>query len=242
MKKGTQLFFFHMMPRMPRRARVAPGGIVYHVLNRSAGRFRMFRAERDYDAFQQVMREAHARFPLRLCAYCIMPTHWHFVAWPRGDGKLTDFFRWLTHTHAMRWRVSHNTIGFGHLYQGRFKSFPVQEDPSFLTVCRYVERNALMAGLVRRAEDWRWCSLWTRMHGDDTLRSLLSPWPLDVPQDWIEWVNRPMTTKEIERVQKSIARDQPFGSDRWVTRTAHRMGLEHTMRKRGRPSKPPPAP
>ena len=63
---------------------------------------------------------------------------------------------------AMRWHVAHNTVGRGHLYQGRFKSFPVAEDGHFLTVCRYVERNALTANVVRRAEDWRWGSLWAR--------------------------------------------------------------------------------
>jgi putative transposase len=91
-----------------------------------------------------------------------MPTHWHFVVHPQRDGQLTAFFRWLSHTHAMRWRVSHHTVGYGHLYQGRFKSFPVQRDGHFLTLCRYVERNALAAGLVQRAQDWPYGSLHAR--------------------------------------------------------------------------------
>jgi putative transposase len=220
---------------MPRRARVAPGGLPYHVLNRSAGRFRMFRAQRDYEAFERVMLEAHRRFPLRLCSFCVLPNHWHFVPWPERDGELTEFFRWLAHTHAMRWRVAHATVGFGHLYQGRFKSFPIEEDASFLTVCRYVERNALTAGLVRRAEDWRWGSMWARTHGDDGLRTLLSDWPVERPRDWVELVNRPLMAKEIERVKLSIARDRPFGTERWAERTARRLGMEYTLRREGRP-------
>ena len=72
---------------MPRRPRIAPGGLVYHVLNRSVGRMKMFRTERDFQAFEDLLIEAHERCALRLLAYCVMPTHWHFVAWPRVDGS-----------------------------------------------------------------------------------------------------------------------------------------------------------
>src|SRR3954471_21768914 len=122
---------------MPRTARVAPGGLVYHVLNRSAGRFTLFRKDSDYEAFLRVLLDAHERHSLRLLGFCLMPNHWHFIAWPKDDGDLSAFFRWLAHTHAMRWRVSHRTVGYGPLYQGRFKSFPIQRDEHFLTACRY---------------------------------------------------------------------------------------------------------
>ncbi len=79
----------------------------------------------------------------------------------------------------MRWRVSHHTVGYGHLYQGRFKSFPVARDGHLLSVCRYVERNALAANLVERAEQWRWSSLWVRQHGTKQQKSILSPWPVE---------------------------------------------------------------
>src|SRR5947209_773104 len=122
---------------MPRRPRSAPGGHVYHVLNRAAGQMKMFRRDADFLAFQNLIAEAVERHPLRILSYCIMGNHWHFVAWPRRDGELTAFFRWLTHTHAMRWRVAHHTVGYGHLYQGRFKSFPVQPAAEHLrAVCR----------------------------------------------------------------------------------------------------------
>src|SRR5689334_19432932 len=85
---------------MPRVARVAPGGLVYHVLNRAAGRARIFARETDFQAFERVMIEAHRRFPLRLCAWCILPNHWHFVPWPERDGQLSEFFRWLARTRT----------------------------------------------------------------------------------------------------------------------------------------------
>ena len=222
---------------MPRKPRIAPGGIIYHVLNRSVGRMRMFRNDGDFDAFDRLLIEAHQRTPMRILAYCIMSNHWHFVVWPRGDGDLTAFFRWLAHTHAMRWRVSHRTVGYGHLYQGRFKSFPIQRDDHLLAVCRYVERNPLTAGLVRRAQNWRHGSLWTRQQGTDELRAILSDWPLERPRDWISRVNEPLTKAEIGKMKMTLARGQPFGDDGWVKKTATRLHLEHTLRREGRPAK-----
>ena len=114
---------------------------MYHVLNRSVGRMHLFGKDADFEAFERVMIEAHQRHPIRILSYCVLSNHWHFVVWPKADGQVTAFFRWLTHTHAMRWRVAHRTVGYGHLYQGRFKSFPVQSDEHLLTVLRYVERK-----------------------------------------------------------------------------------------------------
>ena len=222
---------------MARSARVAPGGLVYHVLNRSVGRITLFRRDKDYEAFEKILIEAHARMALRICAYCILGTHWHFVTWPEADGELSEFFRWMTLTHAMRWRVAHHSVGYGPLYQGRFKNFPVEEDEAFLMVCRYVERNALSAGLVKRAEDWRWGSLWARSNGSEALRRVLCDWPVNRPRNWVERVNMPLTAREVERVRTSISRNRPMGSAEWVERTVRRLGLGQTIRSEGRPPK-----
>jgi putative transposase len=110
----------------------------------------LFRKDDDYAAFEQVLAEAVERTETRLLAYCVMPNHWHLVVWPRLDGELSRFVGWLTLTHTQRWRAHRGTTGAGHVYQGRFKSFPVEQDEHFFTVARYVERNALRAGLVRK--------------------------------------------------------------------------------------------
>ena len=140
---------------MPRRSRCNSGGYVYHALNRAVRRATLFRKDGDYAAFEQVLREAKDWQPMRLLGYCLMPNHWHLVLWPEHDGDLSEFLRWLTVTHTQRYHAHYHTAGTGPLYQGRFKSFPVQEDEHLRTLLRYVERNALRAGLVRRAEDWR---------------------------------------------------------------------------------------
>lgn len=222
---------------MPRAARKAPGGQAYHVLNRSVGKMTLFAQDADFEAFQRVLLEAHRRHPIRILSYCIVSNHWHFVVWPQTDGEVTAFFRWLAHTHAMRWRVAHRTVGDGPVYQGRFKSFPVQSDDHLLTVLRYVERNALGAGLVERAEHWRWGGLWARVHGDDALEAILSPWPVERPKDWLRRVNAPLSAKELRRLRLSLQRGQPYGEEGWVQRTAQSLGLEHTLRPEGRPPK-----
>jgi len=198
---------------------------------------RLFRKGADFEAFQRVMIEAHERHPIRILSYCLLANHWHIVAWPKKGEQLTDYFRWLAHTHAMRWKVSHPEAGYGPLYQGRFKAFPVQADENLLTVLRYVERNPLASGLVRKAELWRWSSLWARIHGNGEIKALSSPWPVARPADWTKRVNAPLTAPELERMRVSIDRSRPYGDDTWVRRTVSQLGLEHTVRPEGRPPK-----
>ncbi len=218
---------------MPRRPRVATGNYVYHVLNRAVGRNTLFETEEDYDSFLTVVEQARDRADCRLLSFCVMPNHWHLVLWPVGDNDLSEYMRWLTVTHTQRWHSFHGTSGTGPLYQGRFKSFPVQADDHFYAVCRYVERNALTARLVRKAENWRWSSLWLREN--ESSQVTLDRWPIAYPSRWRQNVNSIQTKKEVAAIQNSIRRGAPFGSETWVKRTAKRLSLESTLRSRGRP-------
>ncbi|MGA2442100.1 MAG: transposase [Tepidisphaeraceae bacterium] len=220
---------------MPRTARNAPGGLVYHVLNRANGRLRLFKNADDFLAFERVLVLAHRRAPIRILDWCLMSNHWHLVLWPREDGELSAFMRWLTLTHAQRWKHSHAAVGHGHLYQGRFKSFPIEQDEHLLTVLRYVERNPVRAGLVRRAERWRWGSCHVRQDRSHELYPLLSAWPVPRPSKWLETVNLPQSEAEEKTVKQCIARNRPAGSDPWVQRMAKALSLGHTLRPRGRP-------
>ena len=145
--------------------------------------------------------------------------------------------RWLTVTHTQRWHAHYHSSGTGPVYQGRFKSFPVESDEHFLTVSRYVERNALTANLVERTQDWPWSSLWRRRQRDKDAARILTAWPVAIPTDWIRRVNRPMTKKEQESMQRCIKRGQPFGSDDWIRQTAEQLRLESTLRPPRRPRK-----
>ena len=224
---------------MGRALRSAVGGVVYHVLNRANARAAIFEDDADYAAFLRILGQAAARTAMRLLAYCLLPNHWHLVLWPRGDGDLSTFTGWLTLTHTQRWHAHRHNTGQGHLYQGRFKSFPVQNDTYFLTLCRYVERNPLRAGLVERAEQWAWSSLGSDERPGPEPAVPLSAWPVDRPRNWRELVNRPQTPAEEEAIRLCLVRGRPLGAPAWQKRTAARLGLELTLRARGRPRKPP---
>jgi putative transposase len=184
-----------------------------------------------------VLEETLEQVPMRLLSYCLMPTHWHLVLWPRKTGDLAAFMQRLTTMHVRRWHRHRHSDGRGHLYQGTYKSFPVQEDAHFSTVARYVERNALRGGKVKRAEDWQWGSLWRRLTGSPQQRQILSEWPVERRRDWLQWVNRPQTEKELAALREAVKRGRPFGDPAWQGRTAKKLNLESTFRERGRPRK-----
>ena len=219
---------------MPRPTRYAPGGMVFHVLNRGVGRRNLFDKEADFLAFERVLLEALRVRPMRVCAYCLLSNHWHFVLWPEHDGDLPAFMQQLTNTHVKRWKEHRRETGYGHLYQGRYKSFPVQTDDYFYQVVRYVERNALRANLVARAESWPWSSLGCHVRADSA-RKILADWPLPRPANWTELVNEPQTESELAALRHAVNRGTPFGHESWVATTSKQLGLESTLRPRGRP-------
>src|SRR5258706_3149689 len=213
---------------MPRSARVAPGGMIFHVLNRANARGELFDDSGDYAAFEKCLGEALAIVPVDLLCYCFMPDHWHLVLRPRCDGDLGRFMQRLTVTHVRRWHEHRHSAGRGHLYQGTYKSFPVQADgrdeSHFLTLCRYVERNALRANLVRRAENCRWSSLRVRTAPPAPAAGValppLSEWPVPVPPNWRSRVNRPQPAAAVHAVQQSMKPRQPPGEPAWHRRVA----------------------
>jgi len=218
---------------MPRTVRASVGDVCYHVLNRGNGRADVFHAPDDYAAFVDLLTQANQRLPIRILGYALMPNHFPLVLWPRRDGGLSRWMQWLLTSHVRRHHRLHG--GSGHVWQGRFKAFPIEQDEHLLTVLRYVERNALRAGLVRHAEKWPWSSLAWRVSGEQP--EWLSDWPVSCPRRWIEIVNSVQTEAESAAVRRSLERGTPLGDEPWVKRTAKHLGLESTLRLRGRPKK-----
>ncbi|HMO16016.1 MAG TPA: hypothetical protein PKA83_17990, partial [Pirellulaceae bacterium] len=105
----------------------------------------------------------------------------------------------------------------------------------FLTVCRYVERNALRAGLVKRAEAWRWGSLFRWLQRPEPEPKLLTAWPISRSPNWVERVNQALSDTELQAIRTSAQRGSPFGDENWIESTAKRLNLESSLRPRGRP-------
>jgi putative transposase len=209
--------------------------MVFHVLDRGVGRRDIFGTHEELLAFERVMQETLRVRLMRVCPYCLLSNH--LVVWPWEDGQLSRFTGWLTLTPTHRWHAHRHSAGTGHVYQGRFKSFPVQEDDHFYTLCRYVERNALRANLVQRAEDWRWGSLHRWKYGSAKAKTLLAAWPMPRWPGWVKHVNAEQTEAELAAVRRSVQRGNPFGAPSWSDDMVRRLGLESTLRPPGRPKK-----
>lgn len=216
---------------MPRTARAIVGNYCYHVINRSNARATVFHNNADYRAFLTQMNLASDRVPMRVLAFCLMPNHFHFVLWSRGDGDISRWMHWLLTAHTKRHHRVRGTTG--RIWQGRFKAFPIQLDRHLLTVIRYVERNPLRANLVERADDWEWSSI--SRTSTELTRSLLCEWPIATPENWLELVNRPHTKEELDALRRSAAKNRPFGSERWIRSTAEALTLQSSLRPAGRP-------
>jgi putative transposase len=216
---------------MPRPPRHTFANECYHVLNRANRKAAVFHEPSDYLAFMHLIAKAQLRLEIPLLATCLMPNHVHLVVRPKGDGDIARWMQWLFTTHASHYHGKHGTTG--HVWQGRYKHFPVQSDHHLLTLIRYVERNALRANLVKRAEEWRWGSLYWRMQAQGPLRLAVSPTPL--PIAWTEFVNQPQTAAELEAIRTSVNRQRPFGDQGWVARTAQSSELKQSMIDVGRP-------
>ena len=219
---------------MPRPPRADEAGGLYHCLNRGNLRADIFHKEADFKAFERVIAEALEIHQVELYAFQLMSNHYHLVLRPLVDGEMSRFMAWVGTTHTMRYHAHYHTGGQGHVYQQRYKSFPIRDDDHFFVVCRYVERNALRAGMVDRAEDWRFGSLWRWLQKPEPEPKLLSPWPLPRLPGWVDRVNRCLSDRELEACRLSAQRGKPLGDEGWVESIARRLNLESTMRPRGR--------
>jgi putative transposase len=220
---------------MARQPRIDLSGQVYHVINRASGRVPIFRNKKDYQLFESVLEEAQKRENMRVLAYCIMPNHFHLALYPEKDGDVQRFMGWLTKTHTQRWHVAHQTVGYGHLYQGRYKSFIVNTDEYYVTLMKYIEQNPLRAKLVAKSEDWEWGSLFRRHRGTVEQRKLLYPWLVDVPRKYNIEVNQLLKKETLEDIRKSVTKSTPFGGGEWRLQLIENLGLGYTTRGVGRP-------
>lgn len=218
---------------MPRVRRGLVDGFVYHVINRGNGKSDVFLKQMDFEAFIEIIAEAKTQYDVKLFSYCLMPNHFHFLVAPRKADDLSRWMQWLMTSHVRRYHKHYGTSG--HVWQGRFKSFIVQKDHHLITVARYIEANPVRAGLVRKAHQWIWSSHMET--SGEKPRSMADEVPVKLPENWREYVDTPFSGIELERVRKSVNRQAPFGSLTWRDTMCRELGLESTLRPRGRPMK-----
>ncbi|MGC9530117.1 MAG: REP-associated tyrosine transposase [Candidatus Bipolaricaulaceae bacterium] len=203
---------------MPRSARILAAGHAYHAISRANAGTTVFRKPPDYAAFVEVMRKAKERWPLRVLAYCLMPNHVHFVLMPDEPRHLSKWMHLVLTTHTVRFHKHHQTSG--HLWQGRFKSFPIQRDAHLLVVLRYVEANPVRAGLVQEAADWPWSSHAERI--GRRARLLLDDPPIPLPDNWAAYVNLPLGSSVLTAIRTCTRKGEPLGQPDWTQQLTER--------------------
>jgi len=218
---------------MPRPKRTTAGDICYHVINRGNGRAVVFHKDGDYAAFVQLINEATERLPLRLLAFCLMPNHFHLVLRPYEDGDLSRWMQWLMTSHVRRYHRHYE--GSGHVWQGRFKSFPIQEDDHLLTVVRYVETNPVRAGTlgISQPAKWPWSSAGVPLGKVERPKLHLK----EIFPSAKERMPHHLDAETLKSIQLSLKRGRPFGDAEWQASISRQLGLESTLRPQGRPSK-----
>lgn len=222
---------------MPRLARVDVGNHAYHVINRAVGRMQIFETKEDYALFESLLEKIKEETGMRILAYCLMPNHWHLVLYPRNDGDLGLFMHRLTNAHTRLVHTRTATVGHGPLYQGRYKSFLIQNDQHLLTVIKYVERNAVRAKFARTCEAWRWGSAMRRLSGTREQKKIIDSCPTALPTNYRAWINEPEQSEDLQDLRHSVNKGVPFGGVRWVDAMVDRYGLQTTLRGAGRPRK-----
>ncbi len=222
---------------MPRTKRVDIGNEIYHVINRSNGRAIIFETKKDYQLLEELLTVAQEIFEMRILAYTIMPNHFHLLLYPHQDGELGKFMHWLTTTHTRKYHTQTKTVGGGHLYQGRYKSFVVDTDGYLLTLVKYIERNPVRAKIVSKCEDWQWGSAYRRILGTVKQKKLLTSLPATLPSNYKSWINTNDKPDDLVLIRNSLNRGVPYGGETWREKMIKDFNLESTVRSPGRPRK-----
>jgi len=222
---------------MGRAPRVDFKDYFYHIINRANARQKIFDSKEDYQLFEKILEDAVEKYDMRIVSYCIMPNHFHLVLYPKHNGDIQLFMQWITLTHTQRIHAKNKTAGYGHIYQGRYKSFLVNSDNYLNILLRYVEQNPLRAKLVKNLKDWRWGSYHRRNYGTQQEKKFLSSNSVEWPSTYMKEINKPFTDGQLKIIRTSVNRGKPLGNDSWVSRIIKKFKLESTDRRRGRPKK-----
>jgi len=218
---------------MARIARVVVQGYPHHITQRGNRRQQTFFCDKDYEIYVDLMSEWCARFNVEIWAYCLMPNHVHLIAVPKSAEGLR-----LAVGEAHRRYTRH--VNFcegwkGHLWQGRFSSYPTDE-AYLLSAARYVEFNPVRAGLVKKPWLYRWSSADAHLKGKDDGLVKTSPL-LDIVKDWRGFLSSSMPEDEITEFRAHERTGRPLGSERFIGKIEKTLGRILRIQKPGRKKK-----
>jgi putative transposase len=222
---------------MPRQARAVFAGVPHHITQRGNRSDDVFFSDEDRVAYLDWLAEYCKEHGVEVLAYCLMSNHVHLLAVPEQDDSLQRALKPLHMRYAQR--VNRAQGWNGHLWQGRFFSSPLDNDYLWAAL-RYVERNPVRAGMVRRAENYVWSSAAAhcgRLESD--LLSTSAAWKKQCAAigDWSAWLALGDEEEELGRIRRNINKGLPCGSEAFVNRLSKQVGRTLDYRPRGRPAK-----
>lgn len=199
---------------MARIARVVIPGIPHHITQRGNRRLETFFSESDYREYLYLMAEWCNRCKVQVWAYCLMPNHVHLIAVPESEDGL---YRAIGEAHRRYTRyINFQKEWKGHLWQGRFASFPMDET-YLLATARYIELNPVKAGMVKRPEEYRWSSARAHLQGEDDILVKAAPL-LAILGNWQELLASDLTEQEYEKLRRHERSGRPLGDDNFLSR------------------------
>ncbi len=199
---------------MARLARVVIPDVPHHLTQRGNRRQKVFFSEEDYGAYLELLREWCAERGVEVWAYCLMPNHVHLIVFPESEDGLR---RAIGEAHRRYTRRVNFREGWrGHLWQGRFASFPMDET-HLMAAARYVERNPVRARLTRCAWDYRWSSAKAHVEGCDDALVKVKPL-LERVEDWKEFLRLPEDDATWESLREHERTGRPLGDERFIAK------------------------
>ncbi len=226
---------------MPRTGRVVVPNTPHHVVQRGHNRQAVFATEDDFHRYLEDLREVKQAFNVRVYAYCLMTNHVHLLLVP---GESAESMAKLMKTLAGRAtrRRNRQEGRTGTLWEGRYKSSPVETDRYLLACCRYIELNPVRAGMVSRVEDYRWSSFRQRMGlvddnwlDADPCYLALSDCPVERRRRYRNFVGEAIPDGEANLIRLALQRGQLTGGQGLRDETERILGRRVIFRGRGRP-------
>jgi len=217
---------------MPRLARIVAPNTPHHVTQRGNRRQQTFFRDVDYLRYLQLAAEWCAKADVECWGYCLMPNHVHLILTPKTEAGLRAALA------PLHWRytceVNRRERWTGYLWQGRFASYPMDED-YFVQASRYVGLNPVRASLTERAEEWPWSSVRAHVAAKDDALVRTAPLRAHVRGSMANFFATDVAAEARKKLRNATATGRPLGGAEWLKALETSAGRALGERPRGRP-------